>query len=164
MRRPGGIAPHGHTATNDGIRGGVSPVREPQAVTSEESSAHGSMAGVATRRRLIDDQSNMNARFMSLASDEGVKTSAPKSAKHSWKNGSSFDEQWLIAVEKGQQTMLRQLQAEANSGTNAKVRQWAGEALPMVRKHLGLIAAARRSIPSAPKPMQANATAARKTL
>lgn len=92
-------------------------------------------------RRLMDDHSKGNRELEALAKQKGV-TLPPDDARMilsmplASKTGADFDREFARAAVQDHEKDIAAFEKEANTGSDADVRNWAKQTLPTLRAHL----------------------------
>lgn len=96
-------------------------------------------------QKMVDDHSKANKELKAAAEKDGMTLPKTMSAKDealyqklSQLSGSSFDKAYMKAMVKDHEEDVKQFQNEANSGTNAGIKNFASTTLPTLQEHLQL--------------------------
>jgi len=96
-------------------------------------------------QRMIDDHSKAGDELKSVASKENITLPTELDAKHkamvdkmSAMSGTAFDRAYMNDMVKDHQQDVAEFQKEANSGSNADLKAFAGKTLPTLQEHLKL--------------------------
>jgi len=99
----------------------------------------------AFRKRMVDDHTKANEELISIAKDKDVQLSHELKGdtkemydKLAGLNGPEFDKHYIEHMVKGHEETVELFKKEAESGTDAKLKEFAGKTLPVIEQHLAL--------------------------
>jgi putative membrane protein len=94
-------------------------------------------------QHMVDDHSKANEELKGVVSTKGITAPATMNAKQKATmdrleklNGSEFDRAYMEDMVKDHQEDVAEFQREANSGTDADVKNFAAKTLPTLQQHL----------------------------
>lgn len=95
--------------------------------------------------RMVADHTKANNQLMTLAQTKGVKLDTRH--KMSKMDSANFDQQYLAEMLKDHQKDIALFQREAQSGSDADLKQFAAKTLPTLQQHLQMVQAASGKAP-----------------
>jgi putative membrane protein len=134
-------------------QGGMAEVQLGRLATNKASSQKVKDFG----QKMVDDHSKANEQLKSIASRQNIHLPSALSGKDqtlynrlSTLSGAEFDKAYMGAMVKDHQTDISEFQAEANSGRNSALKNFAASTLPTLQQHLSLAKDAASSVGAMP--------------
>jgi len=97
-------------------------------------------------QKMVDDHSKANEQLKQIASQESIKIPDSLDSKHKSRidkmaklSGPEFDKAYVKDQVKDHESDVREFQSEAQTGSNANVKEFATKTLPTLQEHLSIV-------------------------
>jgi putative membrane protein len=130
-------------------QGGIAEVKLGRLALEKASSSDVKTFG----QKMVDDHSKANDQLKAAATKNRMTLPTTMNAKDqalynklSNLSGPSFDKTYMKAMVKDHENDIKEFQKEANKGTNADIKSFAGTTLPTLQEHLELAKSAEQKV------------------